>query len=264
VTEVPCFVPLFFYLQVLMNYRERIITDIECHSVEGIMECFSHGVNPNDTYRDQPLFFELTSEYARTGKFKECVKAFIDAGLQFETKELLAVLADDVEMLTSLLQADSTLANKRYTLRCAFTPLLDVTLLHICAEFNHFDCAKKLLKWGAKVNAAAGVNADGFGGQTPIFHTVNQPHHNSREMMDFLLENDAKLDITVPGIIWGQTYPWETLIPSVNPISYSMMGLLPQMHRNEKTITEVVVKLLKHAYKIDYAHKNVPNAYLLK
>ena len=51
-----------------------------------------------------------------------------------------------------------------------------------------------------------------------------------------------------------------TLIPAVNPISYAMMGLLPQMNRNE--IVKVVSLLLKVAYGIDYMPINIPNKYL--
>jgi len=41
-----------------------------------------------------------------------------------------------------------------------------------------------------------------------------------------------------------------------------MMGLLPQMHRNESIISKVVSVLLKAAYGIDYIPSNVPNKYL--
>ena len=83
-------------------------------------------------------------------------------------------------------------------------------------------------------------------------------------MMNFLLCHAADLTITVQGLIWGKGYEWETLIPAVNPVSYAMMGLLPQMHRNEVTISKVVTDLLKHAYGIDYTPVNVPCAYLKK
>ena len=36
-------------------------------------------------------------------------------------------------------------------------------------------------------------------------------------MLYFLLNNDADLNITVKGLIWGKGYDWETFIPSVNP-----------------------------------------------
>jgi hypothetical protein len=41
-----------------------------------------------------------------------------------------------------------------------------------------------------------------------------------------------------------------------------MMGLLPQMHRDEITISEIVSALLKQAYGIDYTARNVPCQYL--
>lgn len=247
-----------------MNYLEKLIGDIECHSVEGITECFANGINPNDLFRGEPLIYELTSEYTRTPRFKDCVKAFINAGLKFDNKELLAVLSDDAQALDVLLNARPDAAKKTISLRCAYTPLHEATLLHVCAEFNHLSCAKTLINHGADINAKAGIDKHGFGGQTPIFHTVNQNSDNSAAMMQFLLAKSADLHITVPGLIWGNGYEWETLIPAVNPISYAMMGLLPQMHRNEKRISEIVSQLLKAAYGINYVASNVPNTYLNK
>lgn len=244
-----------------MDYLKKLIGDIECHSVEDIKECFAHGVNPNAYFNNEPLIYELTSEYGRTPRFKDCVKAFIDAGLKFSQQELLAVLSDDADELEVALRIRPDLVSEKYTLRCAYTPLYEATLLHICAEFNHISCAKVLVRYGADINAKAGIDEYGFGAQTPIFHTVNQNSDNSADMMH-LLSQSADLQVTVPGLIWGKGYPWETLMPAVNPISYAMMGLLPQVHRDEKRITEIVAQLLKVAYGIDYISNNVPNAYL--
>jgi hypothetical protein len=247
-----------------MDYMAKIIGEIELHSVAGIEECFNNAVSPNDRFRGEPLIYELTSEYTRSPNFKECVKAFVDHGLIFDDKALLAILLDDANALRLLLENDTEIVRQVYTLRCAYTPFYQVTLLHICAEFNHLSCAEVLVNYGADINAKGGVDKNGFGGQTPIFHTVNQNSNRSIEMLDFLLSKSADLQITVKGLIWGQGYEWETLIPAVNPISYAMMGLLPQMHRNEVTISQVVAKLLKSAYGIDYTPGNVPCAYLKK
>ena len=81
-------------------------------------------------------------------------------------------------------------------------------------------------------------------------------------MLDFLLSNKANLYITVQGIIWGKRYEWETLIPSLNPISYAMMGLLPQMHREETVIHKTVLNLIQHRYNVEYPLRNIPNKYL--
>lgn len=245
-----------------MDYLSRIIEEIELHSVDGIKECFNNGVDPNAQYKGEPLIYELTSEYTRGPKFKECVKAFVDHGLRFDDKGLLAVLLDDAEALEIQLKKDTEIINKKYSLRCAYTPLYEASLLHICAEFNHVSCTKMLVRCGADINAKAGIDKDGFGGQTPIFHTVNQNQNQSADMLNYLLSQSANLDITVKGLVWGKGYEWETLIPAVNPVSYAMMGLLPQMHRNEIVISKTVSLLLKAAYGIEYSFPNVPCFYL--
>jgi ankyrin repeat protein len=247
-----------------MDYLEKIVGEIEEHSVDGIKECFDNGINPNAYFKNEPLINELTSEYMRSAQFKDCVKTFVDYGLIFDDKVLLSVLLDDASSLAHQLENNREAINKRYTLRCAFTPLHEATLLHICAEFNHVSCAEILVQQGADINAKAGIDEKGFGGQTPIFHTVNQILNHSSEMLDFLLSKSADLLTTVTGLIWGKGYQWETFIPAVNPISYAMMGLLPQMHRNEAVISKIVSLLLKNAYGINYTPPNIPNKYLKK
>ena len=247
-----------------MDYLQKIIVDIELHNAEGIKECFANGIGPNDFYNKQPLIYELISEYTRSPRFKDCVNAFVKHGLDFHDDVLLAVLSDNAGSLDKQLAANPVLVEKRYTLRSAYTPLFEVTLMHICAEFNHLSCAEVLVKHGADINAKAGVDEYGFGGQTPIFHTVNQNSNQSADMLHYLLSLSADLAVTVKGFIWGKGYEWETFIPAVNPASYAMMGLLPQMHRNEKTVSQVVSLLIKAAYGIDFVPPNVPNAYLNK
>lgn len=245
-----------------MDYLEKIIGEIEIHSVAGIKECFVNGLDPNVYYNNEPLIYELTSEYLRSLRFKDCVKTFVEHGLVVDNKALLSVLSDDAPSLENELKDNPETVNNRYTLRCAFTPLYEATLLHICAEFNHVSCAEVLVKYGAGINSRAGIDEHGFGGQTPIFHTVNQILNHSIDMFHFLISNAADLQITVTGLIWGKGYEWETFIPSVNPISYAMMGLLPQMHRNENDIAGIVSLLLSAAYGINYTPSNIPNKYL--
>ena len=245
-----------------MNYLEKIITDIELHSVEGIRACFENGVSPNTIFNNNPLIYELISEYGRGPGFRDCVKVFVDYGLEFNDKILLAVLLDDAIMLENLLIDNPGEINKRYSLDCAFTQMLEASLLHICAEYNHLACARTLVKYGADVDANAGIDQYGFGGQTPIFHTVNQHSNKCMDVLNYLISENADLTLTVKGLIWGKGYEWETFVPAVNPISYAMMGLLPQFQRKEKEIYEVVNKMVKAAYNIDYSPPNLPNKYM--
>jgi hypothetical protein len=246
-----------------MTDYKQLLYSIEVHSVEGIQNYFREGGDPNEVHDGVPLFTTLVEMYTRTPRFKECVKAFVQAGLVFENQSLLAVLLDDAKKLEEMLAGSATVAYETFSLfKNTYTPLLGASLLHFCAEYNALECGRLLIQYGSDVNTKAGFDEHGFGGHTPIFHTVNQNSNNSMDMLNLLLQHSADLTITVKGLIWGRGYEWETWIPSVNPISYAMMGLLPQMHRKETTIASVVSLLTKKAYGIDYKPENVPCAYL--
>ena len=247
-----------------MDYLKKIIIAIELHSVDEIKECFINGIDPNMLVDGEPLIYQLINMYSRGPVFKECIKAFIDHDVHFKDKVLLSVLLDDATALDNLLKADIALVQKKYSLSCTFTPLYQASLLHVCAEYNHLACAKMLVKHGADINEKAGVDENGFGGHTPIFHTVNQNQNKCIDVMNYLVEQSADLTLTVKGLIWGKGYEWETFIPAVNPISYAMMGLLRQFQRTEKQIYEVVSILMQAAYGIEYMPSNIPNTYLKK
>jgi len=245
-----------------MDYLQKILGDFEIHSAEGIRECFANGINPNQLHKGKPLIYEMINMYLRGPRFKDCIKVFVDAGLQFDDKALLAVLLDDAVLLERYISSDKTVLLKQYSLDCTFTPLYKASLLHICAEYNHLQCAKTLVRHGADINAKAGLDSNGFGGQTPVFHTVNQHANSCIDVLNFLVSLNADLSLTVKGLIWGKCYEWETFIPSVNPLSYAMMGLLRQFQRTEQQIYEIVAILLKAKYGTDYFPVNVPNKYL--
>jgi hypothetical protein len=245
-----------------MDYLQKIIGDFETHSATGIKECFENGVDPNQLHKGKPLIYELINMYLRGPGFKKCIKVFVDYGVRFDDNALLAVLLDDANALGRLLTNDKELLVKKYSLNGAFTPLYKASLLHICAEYNHVHCAAILLKHGAHVNANAGIDDNGFGGQTPVFHTVNQHANSCMDVMKLLVAQNADLSVTIKGLVWGKGYEWETFIPAVNPISYAMMGLLRQFQRTEQQIYETVSVLLKAGYGIDYFPPNVPNKYL--
>jgi Ankyrin repeats (3 copies) len=246
----------------MSDYRQ-MLNDIEVHSIEGIRGYFEGGGDPNEVHEGIPLFTTMVEMYMRSPRFGHCVSVFIDYGLVFDDAALLAVLSNDADRLEGLIRAEPGIVHKTYSrFNNSFTSLAGSTLLHYCAEYNHVAAAKVLIRYGADINARAGMDRHGFGGHTPIFHTVCQNLNNSEEMLHYLLELSADLVQTVKGVIWGKGYEWESFIPAVNPVSYAMMGLLPQMHRDPLTVARVISLLLMHAYGIDYTPPNIPNAYL--
>lgn len=245
-----------------MDYLNKILGAFEVLSATEIRDCFEHGVDPNAMHEGKALIYTFINYYLRGPEFSACVQAFVDYGLKFEDDIFLAVLLNDGDRLDLLLLADPQALHKTYTLDCTFTPLYQASLLHICAEYNLLHSAKVLVKHGMDINVKAGIDEHGFGAQSSIFHTVNQHANSCIDMLRYLLSQSADLDLTVKGLNWGKGYEWETFIPSVNPISYAMMGLLRQFQRKEKDIYEVVALLMHARYGIDYVPSNIPNAYL--
>ncbi len=246
-----------------MKTLSEVLYAIEVHSAEDLISYFRDGGNPNELHDEVPLFKTMVEMYLRSPRFKDCVKAFIDYGLNFPDQPLLAVLSDDAEALKVLIQSNPDLVHRQYFMfNNTFTPLSGVTLLHYCAEYGHLACARLLIQEGAEVDAPAALDDNGFGGHTPLFHAVAQHDNNSGEVLQLLLDHSADALLTVRGLVWGKGYEWETFIPAVNPTSYCMMGLLPQMHRKPEMIAENIALLLKHSYGLAYELPNIPNAYL--
>jgi hypothetical protein len=95
------------------------------------------------------------------------------------------------------------------------TPLDGVTLLHMCVDYDELEIARWLLDKGADPNARSRVGKSGFGGYTPLFHTVvSQPNfwmnHGKRgpftaPFTELLLECGA--DPNVRASIWKRLHP---------------------------------------------------------
>ncbi len=97
---------------------------------------------------------------------------------------------------------------------------------------------------GADVNATAAVDEYGLNGHTALFHTVNSILNHAEPILRLLLDAGAKPDVHLRGITWGKGFEWETTIFDVTPISYAQFGLLPQVHRRESDIYEIIRALL--------------------
>ncbi|MBK8954288.1 MAG: hypothetical protein IPM34_01850 [Saprospiraceae bacterium] len=128
-----------------MDDNIKIIRALELHSVNGIRECFKNGLSHNQIVHGRTLFEEFITGNLRSENFIECVKVFVEFGLVFENLPLHAVLLNDSITLKQIISNNPDVASKRYTIKSAFTPLEDVTLLSICAESNHLFCSQVLI-----------------------------------------------------------------------------------------------------------------------
>jgi ankyrin repeat protein len=68
--------------------------------------------------------------------------------------------------------ADPRVAAREYGSPLKMLTVFGGTLLHLAVEYDDIDVARWLIERGADANAKAGLDADGFGGHTPLFHVV--------------------------------------------------------------------------------------------
>ena len=247
-----------------MSLEADFLEAFEVHSPEGIRDALAAGASPTALIKGKTPIASLIEGYLRSPRFADCLRVLIDAGASVNDPVFEALLLDDETALGQLLLIDGQAAvNRRLHVPCAFTSLDGVTPLHVCAEFNSVRCARVLLDAGADVNAPAELDADGFGGQTPIFHSVNNISNYCRPMLELLVEAGADLEVRLKGLSWGSEADWETLILDVTPISYAQCGLYAQFHRREQDVYANLGYLYKRRHGTDLPTRNVPNRYLV-
>jgi hypothetical protein len=91
---------------------------------------------------------------------------------------------------------------------------------------------------------------------------INSILNHAEPILRLPVEAGANPDVRLQGITWGKGFEWETTIFDVTPISYAQFGLLPQVHRREADIYEIMTRLLKAAGRPVPPLQNIPNRYL--
>jgi ankyrin repeat protein len=244
-----------------MQAQADLLEAFELHSPEKIRVALAAGVSPTALIDGKRPIDILIEMYLRSSRFPTCLRLMFEAGATLEPPLLKAVLMDDVDALRSLIEGGVDPASK-LSLPACFTSCKGVTALHVCAEYNSLRCARLLIAAGADVNARADVDADGLGGQTPLFHAVNSILNYCRPAMELLADAGADLDIRLKGVVWGDACDWETVVFDVTPISYAQCGLYKQFHRAEADVYSNIGYLQRRRYGAEVATRNLPNRYL--
>jgi hypothetical protein len=147
-----------------------------------------HGADPHAAARDygSPLAM-LVCTYSRNAKGKNaCLEVFAEAGFALPDTPAMALHRGRIDLLDAHLHRDPSLLEHRFDESEVFPPELGIkpgnglhvtpvcgsTLLHLAIEYDDIDVAQWLIDRGADVNAKAAVDAEGFGGHTPLFHTA--------------------------------------------------------------------------------------------
>jgi ankyrin repeat protein len=131
----------------------------------------------------------MLETYSRspTGKHA-CLEIAARHGIELPDTPVMALHRGRLDLLEAHLRAETDLLARRFdheeiyppalgchadpTAALHATPTAGTTLLHIAIDFDEMAILHWLLARGANVDARAAVDADGFGGHTPLFHTV--------------------------------------------------------------------------------------------
>lgn len=244
------------------SLESRFVGAIELHSVEELEAVIAEGLAVDLPIRDKPATRWLTEMYTRSERFPQLLRSLLAHGAKLDDDALAEVLEDDGPALAARLTADPSLLDRRISMACAFTPLDGATLLHVAVEFQCLRAARVLIERGIDVNARASTDAFGLGGHTPIFHTVNSNQNRALPALELLLSAGADASVSIDGLTWGRGFEWETTLFDLTPLAYAQLGSLPQMHREEVGVYDVVRRLLAATNRPLPPLSNVPNAYL--
>jgi ankyrin repeat protein len=189
-----------------------IFSPCESMDPEVVKWLLGHGANPNcgNAYGRTSALDYLLLTYARSPeRMSACIDALLAVGgtTKYSAPGLFELLRGQLDRLTELLDADSTLAHKRFpdldfgSTGARDLTLVGATLLHVAADFGFLDAARLLLDRGADVNARATIDATGVGGQTPLFHAVTQFDDDGLPMAELLVDRGADLTtrVKIPG-----------------------------------------------------------------
>src|SRR5437773_9165204 len=156
---------------------------------------------------------------------------FARHGYALPDTPMIAFHRGDVTRLKDFLRRDRGLSERRFScleiyppeLGCAndgrsgmhWTPIDGTTLLHLAIDFDEEEVFDLLLAHGAEVNARANVDAEGFGGHTPIYNAGVSHGKRQSSMARRLLERGASATVRASlrtFLAWGETPRWHTVL----------------------------------------------------
>jgi ankyrin repeat protein len=143
----------------------------------------------------------LLETYCRGPESKHrCLEIAASRGVSLPDTPPMAMHRGRIDLLEAHLRRDPQLVSRTFSheeiyppalgchadhsLALHGTPLAGTTLLHMCVDFDELEIARWLIEHGADVNARAEIDANGFGGHTPLFGCVVSQAYLCRRQQD--------------------------------------------------------------------------------
>lgn len=149
-------------------------------------------VYDEDGSRIAPVDVVLESDSRKPDAKHAILETYVEHGLQLPDTPTMALHRGRIDLLEMHLRRDPGLLRRTFAheeiyppelgchddvLATQGTPLAGTTLLHMCIDYDEWEIALWLIEQGMPVDCRAEINAEGFGGHTPLFATVvSQPN----------------------------------------------------------------------------------------
>jgi hypothetical protein len=219
-----------------------------------------------------PVDVVLETDSRKPAAKHAILRMYEEHGLVYPDTAPMALHRGRIDLLEKHFAADPGMLNRQWAWQAIYppemgchdevlathgTPLGGATLLHMCCDYDELEIAQWLIAKGADVNARAAVDADGFGGHTPLFSAVVSQHHfwmnygkgkPSTDFAGLLLKHDA--DPNVRASLRKQMHPGygpDVLheFRDVTPLSWGR-----RFHRKE-FVSEIALKAIEAAGGVD-------------
>ncbi len=144
-------------------------------------------------HRLAPVDVVLETDSRKPSEKHAILEMYASHGFTFPDTPVMALHRGRIDLLEKLIERDPSVLDRTFShqeiyppemgchddvLATQGTPLKGTTLLHLCVDYDELEIANWLIAKGADVNARAAVDAEGFGGHTPLFcAVVSQPNY---------------------------------------------------------------------------------------
>lgn len=169
---------------------DAVMGPAETQSGPGLAFLLELGAAISDEHGDRlaPVAMVLQTYCRNPAGKHQCLELFARHGIDLSDTPPMAVHRGRIDLLEEHLRRDPGLLARTFSheeiyppelgchadrsLALHGTPLAGTTLLHLCVDNDEIEIARWLLARGADVNARAEIDAEGFGGHTPLFGCV--------------------------------------------------------------------------------------------
>jgi hypothetical protein len=170
--------------------RGAVMGPAETLSASGLAYLLDLGAEICDTQGDRraPVALLLQTYSRHPERKHQCLELITRHGIELPDTPPMAVHRGRLDLLDAHLERDPDLLSRTFsleefyppTLGCLVdrrhpfhgTPLDGATLLHLAIDYGELEIARWLLDRGMDVNTPARIDAEGFGGHTPLFSCV--------------------------------------------------------------------------------------------